>query len=148
MLSITNENSIRIEVGECLFKENDTVQSVYLLKRGHITCVTLNQDRVIPIFSVKDQGLVGEDCLFLKEPKYFYSAVALESSVVVKLAKSDIMKFIDSSSDWIKNIFTDMSEKIEHTKSIISEHRIIDDKLNGGLPFSQKEEILIKKALK
>jgi CRP-like cAMP-binding protein len=147
MLSAKFENSITLAKGELLFRKNDNVNDIYLLKKGHVACVALNQDRVIPIFSVKDQGLLGEDCIFVENSKFFYSAVALEDSIIVKIAKSDIMKFIESSSDWIKNIFVDMSEKIEHTTSIIGEHRIMNEKLNGGLLLTEKEEILIKKAL-
>ena len=57
------------------------------------------------------------------------------------------MKFINASSDWVKNILFDISDKVAKTTEIIAEHRIIDDRFNGGKLFSDEEEVMIRKSL-
>ena len=143
-----NEDTIRLNKGDVLFREGDLVKNIYVLREGCISCCKNNDGRVFPIFTAKKQGLIGEDCAFGDNKKYFYSAVALEDSYLIKMSVRDIKKYLSSSNEWIRKVLTDMSDKLEHTAEFISEHRIVSEKLNAGVSFSSEEEAFIKKALK
>jgi len=139
--------TIQVSQGDVLLREGAVVSSLYIVKSGEIACVTLNHDRVVPVYTVSEAGVIGEDGVFSDNRPSTYSAVALTNATVVEISKQDIMKFINASSDWVKNILFDISEKVAKTTEIISEHRIIDDRFNGGKSFTNEEEVMIKKSL-
>lgn len=145
-LANNKDSEVVLSKGDILFQEGEVVEFVYVLKRGLLLSVTKSGERIVPIFSVKDQGVLGEDCAF-KGDKYFYSSIAMESSVLVKIPKQDITKFLNSSSDWLNKVLLDMSEKLNSTKTIISEHRIFSDKLMSGIDFTNELEAQIRKKL-
>ena len=83
----------------------------------------------------------------LKEQVYQYFAVALEDSSATLIPHKDVNAFIKDSASWIKNILNTISDRIHNTLDVISDHKIIDDRLNSGSEFSQAEEKLILNSL-
>lgn len=136
-----------IEQGQVIIKEGDIVNKLYIVQSGEVACVTISNDRVIPIYTVQNSGVIGEDGVFSEDRPSSYSAIAMTKVSVVEIPKKDIMKFVKASSDWVKNILFDISDKVARTTDVIAEHRIIDDRFNGGKLFTDQEEILIKKSL-
>lgn len=140
-------NTITVEKGSVLFREGENIENVFLLKSGRVVCAVKSADRLIPVHCIKDSGFIGEDCVLSGRAQYTYSAVALEKVEYIEIASKDISTYLDATSDWIQNIFINISDKIEHTNRLIAEHRIINEKLTGGIVFSEEDEVLIKKSL-
>lgn len=139
--------STTYERGDVLFKAGESVRTLYLLRSGTVKLVSLHNDRVIPIYTISDRGIIGEECVFTKETICNYSAIVCEKSSLIEIPRRELIAYINSSSDWMKKIIFDMAEKATKTASLIVEHRIMDDRLNGGEPFSDEEEVLIKASL-
>ena len=132
--------------GDIIFKAGDIINKLYIIKSGEVTCIAINNDRLVPVYNVIDSaGVIGEDEFFFNKRKSNYFAIAMSDVKVMEIPKADIMKFVNSSSDWIHILFN-ISEKVAHT-DVITEHRIIDEKFNGGKLLTAKEEVLIKKSL-
>lgn len=139
---------VSLSEGDVLFKRGDKCKYTYIVTSGHIACFSFSSDnRAIPIFSVRDTGLVGEDGAFLVVPNYGYNAVALSSSSVIKIPVKEIMTYLNEAGDWISNILGDLSEKLSNTTDIIVDHKIIDDRLNGGVLFTDQEEKVLINAI-
>lgn len=134
--------------GQLIFSKGDPAKNIYILNRGRIVCFLLSKDkRVVPVHGLEDGGIFGEDGVLANQQVYQYYAVAIEDSAVTLIPKSDVNTFIKDSADWLKNILNTISERVHNTIELISEHKIIDDKLYGLGEFSQADEKLILKSL-
>lgn len=134
--------------GEVLFKKEEKCKFCFIVRTGHIACFSLSSDkRVVPIFSVKDTGLIGEDCLFSQDPIYKYNAIALEKTVLIKIPTKDVMLYLSEAGDWMKNILFDLAEKVSNTSDVVVEHKIVDERLNGGNLFTDEEQKILLKAI-
>ena len=142
------ENVEKFSKGDILFKEGALPEHFYLILSGNVTCFKKHNDRLVPVFTAGEKEIVGEDCVLADSNKYFYSAVVMEDSQLVKIEKSEVYEFLNLQKDWIKNILKNISDKINHTTEIIAEHRILDNRLVGEIEFSDDQEAKLKKDLK
>ena len=135
--------------GDIIFSKGDMAKNIYILNRGKVACFIVSKDkRIIPIHGLENSGIFGEDGVLAQEQVHRYFAVATMDSLVTMIPRKDVNSFLDGSSDWLKNILNTISERIHNTVELISEHKIIDERLNGGSEFSQEDEKLILKSLK
>lgn len=137
----------KIPAGEILFKEGDLPESFYIVVSGKVTCLKWYNDRLVPVYTPSEQEMVGEDCVLADTNQYFYSAVAMEDCEVIRIEKSEVFKFLNTQSEWIKNILKNISDKLYHTTDFIAEHKIVDNKLLGGVDFSADQEAQLRKKL-
>lgn len=148
MLGQTDYPLKQIEKGSVIFFEGNEINNLYLVKSGDVACVTLRNDRLVPVGMIQGAGILGESSIFSEDSASSYSAIAMTNVNLVEIPRSDIYKVLDSSSGWIRRILGDMSDKIINTTDVLAEHRIIDERFNGGKPFSSEEEAMIKASLK
>lgn len=143
-MNLANENdfsSFRLERGDVLFKYGDTCDHAYLLQEGHVACFLLSEDkRIIPLFTKKDVGLIGEQSLFHESgPTYTFYAVALSGSTLYKIPREEVLSFLGEAGLWIKNILSDISGRLEKTSLALQEHKIIDSRLNENEDFEVED---------
>lgn len=131
---------------QIIFKEGDKAQKLYILKSGKIICLKKSKDRLVPINSVSDKSLVGEEALILGEP-HSYSAIALEETAVIEIPAKTISAVIKVAPPWLGGLLKTLSDRINETSSVISEHRIIHHDLSGGQELTPQEENRLKKLL-
>ena len=139
--------TIQLSKGDVLFKAGDIVNKLFIVQAGEIICVCQNKDRIVPVYTNEHTGGLGEDGVFSDKRPSVYSAVALTDVRLMEIPKADIMKFMNSSSDWMKKILFNISEKVSKTTEVIADHKIIDDRFNGGKLLSGEEEVFLKKCL-
>lgn len=137
----------QIEQGTIIIKEGSEVENLVLVKSGEVACVTLANDRLVPVGFIQGAGLISEESVFSETKASSYTAVAMTNATIVEIPKGDIEKVLDSSSDWIRRLLKDMSDKINNTSDVLAEHRIIDDRFNAGKPFTSEEEAMIRNSL-
>lgn len=142
-----SENIESIAKDEVLFKEGELPDCFFIIISGKVTCLKWYNDRLVPIYTAGEQEIVGEDCVLADTSEYFYSAVVMEDCEVIRIEKSEVFKFLNTQSDWIKNILRNISEKLYHTSDLIAEHRILDKKLLSDVDFSDDQEALFRKKL-
>lgn len=141
-------NEMTLEKGTLIFSLGEKGQNVYLLNEGRVACFLMSKDkRIIPVFSCKNEGIFGEDAILSAEGNYRYFAVALEDSHVTLIPRHDVSNVLNEANDWVRNILNNISSRVHHTIDMLSEHKIIDDRLNADEAFSQADEKLILKSL-
>ena len=132
---------------DIIFKEGDLADKFYIVESGLVRCLKWHDKRLVPVLTVGEGELVGEDCILSDSNEYFYSAVALEECKLIKIKKNDVYSYLDSQSPWVKSILDNMSGKIQHTTDLIAEHKLSDDLLLKGKDFTEEEEILLRAKL-
>lgn len=142
-MSISLDENINIEKfskDSILFKEGDLPDSFFIVMSGKVITVKWFDGRLTPVYTAVEQDIIGEDCVFSDGEEYFYSAIAVENTEVIRINKADVFKYIDSQSAWVRKILKNISDKIEHTCEVIAEHRILDDKLLADSEFTDEQE--------
>ena len=147
-MSLSADKKVQLKKGDLLFKKGNISECAYILKSGTICCFLLSEDkRVIPVTMYMDHGLVGEEASFDDNASYIYHAVALEDSVLVKVPKKDILAYLEEAGAWMRKILSDISARIENTLHIMNEHKIVDQRLCGGISLSTEETKIILDAI-
>jgi CRP-like cAMP-binding protein len=141
------ENIEKFCKDDLLFREGELPEAFYLIVSGSVLCLKWYNDRLTPVYTAGPKELVGEDCVLLDKDKYFYSAIIAEDAQVIKINKSDVFVYLNSHKSWIKNILKNISSKIKHTTEVISEHRILDERLVGQYEFNEDRESELRKFL-
>jgi CRP-like cAMP-binding protein len=137
-------HSVSFEKNDVIFKEGELPDKFYIVESGLVRCLKWSDKRLVPVLTVGEGELVGEDCILSDSNQYFYSAVALEDCKLVVIEKSDVFAFLDSQSPWVKSILDNMSGKIQQTTELIAEHKLSDDSLVKNREFSEEEEVLLR----
>jgi CRP-like cAMP-binding protein len=140
-------NSESFEKNDVIFKEGDLPDKFYLVESGLVRCLKWSDKRLIPVLTVGEGELIGEDCVLSDSNKYFYSAVALENCKLIAIDKSDVFAYLNSQSPWVKSILDNMSGKIQHTTDLIAEHKLSGESLLKNRDFSEEEEVLLRSKL-
>lgn len=140
----SDSEALVFEKDSVIFKEGDEPDAFYIIESGSVRCLKWNDKRLSPVFTAKEGDIVGEDCVLSDSNRYFYSAVALSKCKLVKIEKSDVFKYLNSQSPWVRMILDNLSEKIQNTTNTISEHRIMDEALLGNIDFLEEEEVTFK----
>lgn len=147
-LSSNDFESVYLKKGDILFKKGEKSKHCYIVKQGYIACFSLSKDkRVVPLFSINDHGLIGETDLFKDNPTYSHFAVAMSDVEAIKVPNKEIKTYLRSASDWITQVFQDLGDKINNTCDMLVEHKIVDERLNGGQLFTDEEEVFLKKTV-
>lgn len=150
-MNILLENDISevtLNRGDVLFMEDDNVEFLYLLTSGRATCVKRQNERLIPLYSHEARGILGEEMILSRKAAYEYSAVVLEdNSTFSKIQKNEINDVLNESSGWISALLANLADKVIHTSELISEHQIIDERLNNNCELCDDDLALVRRSL-
>lgn len=149
-MNISLDSNVKIEKfskDQVLFKEGDLPEAFYLVVSGKVSCIKWHNERLTIVYTAVEQDIIGEDCIFADDNEYFYSAVAIEDCELIRIEKSEVFEFLNEQSDWIKNILSNISAKIQHTAEVIAEHRIEDEKLLAHSHITEEQEAKFRSLL-
>ncbi len=140
---------VNVPSGELLFKKGEDADYIYLLEYGHVAVFNISsQNRLIPMFSKTDHGIIGEDSVLQEKPIYKNNAVALKDSSLIKIPTAEIHLFLSSSANWLENIMFELSGKVTNTAEIVLGHNIIDERLNDSVSFTDEELKRLRDSIK
>ena len=83
-----------LEVGEYLFKQGDTENSLYIVLSGRLRVILQNDNGNQILGDISTGEPVGELALFTKEPR-IASVVAIRKSVVFQLTEADYLRLVN-----------------------------------------------------
>lgn len=136
-----------ISKGDLIFSKGEKSKYAFILNKGRVACFLKSKDkRIIPIQGAMQGAIFGEDAILSELGRYEYYAVALEDSSVTLIPRQDVFSVLNESSDWVKSILFNISNRVHATIEVVADHKLVDDKLFGEQPFSQQEEKLILKS--
>ncbi|WP_238710187.1 Crp/Fnr family transcriptional regulator [Oceanipulchritudo coccoides] len=107
-------DTIRLNKGETLFRENEKAQGFFIVQQGaiHVNRVTPDgREQVIAIF--RPYNCFAEICLTTFQ-SYPANAVALESSIVVLVRRTDFRALIMRTPELALRMLTSMSFHLKH----------------------------------
>lgn len=131
---------------EVIFKEGDKPAKLYILKSGKVICLKKSKERLIPVNFVTDKSLVGEESLVAGET-HSYSAIAVEETCMIEIQAKTITAVMKVAPAWLSGLLKTLSERINETSLIISEHRLSHPDISGGQELTPQEENRLKKIL-
>lgn len=143
----SHANSINLKKGDVLFHEGERAEAFYIVIKGKIACAKHSEERFVLVAISEEKDIVGGECVFSPSELYAFGAIALEDSEIVKVSGEETRSILAAKSSWIADILGNISEKVENTYKLISEHRIEDARLSGGETLGDEDIALIKKGL-
>lgn len=132
-----------LDKGEIFIQEGKNLSNIYILTSGRVLNFSVNKGRVIPLYMSIESGVIGEDCVLGNQKVCSYNSIAMENSRVLVIPKKNVTKVLNDSSDWIRKVILNISERAANTSNLIIEHQIKSDALHGDRPFENQDEKFI-----
>lgn len=127
-----------------LFTDEMESNFYYIVKRGSVLLFKIDKERVIPVYLAKAGDFLGEDCSIQDVP-YYYNAITLEETELVKVSKDVHNQALKEAPDWLHNLLLTLAERVDLMKDAIKDHRILDERLTNGVELTNELEFHIKK---
>ena len=131
---------------EVLFKEGDSANSLYIVKRGIVLCLKRSKDRLIPVFRAEAGDVVGENAIIGNGP-YGYSAVTISSAELIEISSKNFTDILAKSPEWLAGLTATMVQRFENTANLVAENRVFNESILSEEEFSSSTENQFKKML-
>lgn len=109
---------------EVIFKEGDSAEKLYLIKRGEVLCLKSSKDRLIPVFRATENDIIGESAM-IEDLIYTYSAISLSNVELVEIPAKNFYQVMDAAPSWLADLTTTMIGRFQSTATLIAENRVI-----------------------
>ncbi len=129
-----------------IFKEGETATKLYMVKSGEVICLKQSKDRLVPIFTAKENDIIGENAM-VSGSNYSYSAVTNSMVELIEIPASHFSTVFREAPEWLVELTTTMLNRFQHTANLIAENRIIHPSLVQEDKFTSEFEIECKKML-
>lgn len=147
MINMSQENTnLILKKDEIIYHEGDSVNFLYIVKKGKVLLFKELKGRIVPLNVSMEKEFIGEESIISKFT-YLTSAIALEDSELIRINKSDISHVLGVCPQWVVNLVSLLSNRLNHAEDIIKEHQIIDPALFGDHDFTIEAEVKIKEAI-
>lgn len=140
------ENSVDLGLHQVVFKEGDSAQKLYLIKRGTVLCLKASKDRLIPVFKAEAGDLIGENAM-TPNGVYGYSTITLTTAELIHVPATNFSEIFKESPDWLVDLTTTMIGRYEKTAALIAENRVIHDSILSENDFPSSLEVEFKRLL-
>lgn len=119
----------KLASGELLFKEGDTPDAMYVVKRGRLIVFKQKGSSEVELAQISTGQMVGEMAFFDQKPRSASARADLDTEVIVLPFKSLQAQF-DEFPEWIKAIVKTINEHLREANKRIKALEQVDDK--GG----------------
>ncbi|MBT7608589.1 MAG: cyclic nucleotide-binding domain-containing protein [Bacteriovoracaceae bacterium] len=141
------DDAIKLKKDQVLFVEGESSAYLYIVVRGKIRIVKELESKFIPISVVGEKSFIGELSMFSDDVRSA-SAIAMETTSVLMIKKSDIRKVLKSCPDWVSEIMQTLSGRLRGGLDILREHNIVDGASDSENNLSPQESKSITASLK
>ncbi len=121
----------KLNNGDILFREGDSPDSMYVVKRGRLIVFKQKGNSEIELATVNVGQMVGEMAFFDRKPRSASARADLDTEVIELPFKSLQAQF-DTFPEWIKAIVKTINEHLRDANKRIKSLEQVDDK--GGSP--------------
>ena len=122
------DDNVVFKKDSVIFCEGEPSHYLYIIKRGEIAIVKYNDvnKNLMLLTVLEDQDFLGEVSV-LDDGVRSASAIALSSTEVIVIKKSDIKKVLRDCPVWLQEVVRTLSYRVRDSISTLSEHSITDD---------------------
>jgi CRP/FNR family transcriptional regulator, cyclic AMP receptor protein len=132
------DDAVTLKQGQVLFVEGESSAYLYIIVSGKISIFKETESNLIPISVIEGKSFIGEMSMFSDDPRSA-SAVAMESTKVIMIKKSEIRKVIKTCPIWVSQIMQTLSSRLRGGLDILREHNIVDGGSDSENNFSQEQ---------
>jgi CRP-like cAMP-binding protein len=129
-----------------IFKEGENASKLYMIKSGEVICLKQSKDRLVPIFTARENDIIGENAM-VAGSLYSYSAITNSFVELIEIPASHFTTVFREAPEWLVELTTTMIGRFQHTASLIAENRIIHSSLVEEDKFTSAFEVECKKLL-
>lgn len=126
MKSEIRKRELRLNVGDFLYREGESPQSMFLLKSGVISIYAQKRGRAIELVRMQAGQLIGELAFFNREPRNA-SAKALTPSEILEIPFNDIQQEFEKFPSWVKIMLNTMSGQVVKFSRELKQFRLADE---------------------
>ncbi|NRA66322.1 MAG: Crp/Fnr family transcriptional regulator [Pseudobacteriovorax sp.] len=112
-IDLAGNNKI-LKPGTVLFKEGDSSNGMYVIRKGEVLIYLDKDGHEIPLVTVSEGAMVGEMALFDKKPRSA-SARAVGSVEVTVISNNDFSKILKQIPKWFVSLMTTLSSRLRAT---------------------------------
>ena len=132
------DEAVKLKANQVLFVEGESSAYLYIVLSGKIRVLKETDTKLISISVIGRKSFIGELSMFSDAPRSA-SAVAIESTEVIMIKKSDILKVIKQCPPWISEIMKTLSGRLRGGLDILREHNIVDSSDEGDNILSNEQ---------
>lgn len=129
-----------------VFKEGSKANKLYVVRTGEVLCLKSSMDRLIPVYLAKEGDIIGESAI-LENLVHTYSAICMGPVELVEVNSFSFKQVMSKAPDWILDLMTTMIVRFQDIGELISENRIINNKIIPEDYYTPKLENEFKKLL-
>ena len=148
MNGYSNSPTKKYKRGDVIFKEGESAEGFYIIKKGKVSVIKRRKKRITPIYTAVEKEMLGEDCIFSNTFNYNYTAIALKPTEAIFIEKKLVESFLGDGRDWMKNLLELFANRLNHTSEVLAESHVRHDDLFANEEFSNSDEAFFKNILK
>lgn len=124
-VAITEANTMQVDIitlqeGEHLFRDDDTADSIYIIKKGQLEVYKDHDGEKFILGKIKDGEVVGE-MAFLEGNRRSASVRALEECEILNIHLSNLKEYLGSQPFWLEMILHALVDRLyQANKKILS----------------------------
>jgi CRP-like cAMP-binding protein len=129
-----------------VFKEGSKANKLFIVRTGEVLCLKFSNDRLIPIFLAKEGDIIGESAI-MENLVHTYSAICMGPVELIEVSSFSFKQVMNKAPDWIHDLMTTMIIRFQEIGNLISENRIVHNKIISEDYYNPKLENEFKKLL-
>ncbi|MCK5071836.1 MAG: cyclic nucleotide-binding domain-containing protein [Bacteriovoracaceae bacterium] len=137
--SSTDNDVFVIQDGEVLYLQGNKAEYFYIINRGKIGLFDKSKDRLFSKNSVGAGEFLCSNNLFSKK-HLEYTAIAVESTEIVRIKMSDMKAVINKCPEWVSDIMQTIWGRLEASLNVLDEHQIMDDRIKKKIKMTKEVE--------
>ena len=112
------------KLGEFLFREGELCSTISIVVSGQVKISSMTYSGNEVIFNVLEKGeIFGNNLIFSDNPHYKGDVVAIKESVIVSISKDNLVKILQSNTEFLLaylNIQSNFGKKLNSTIKMLS----------------------------
>ncbi len=109
---------IQLKKGEFLFREGDSSNAMYLIKRGTLSIRKGKEAKTVEVSKVFEREILGEMSFFDRQPRSA-SAKAISDVIAVEITFDSLDKIYNEIPSYMKTIMAAMAERLRKANEMI-----------------------------
>lgn len=134
------EEPVTFKKGQVLFAQGEKSSYLYIVQKGEVGIFLEDRDKLTLLNTVGEKDFIGELSMF-SDDKRNATAIALETSSLVVIQKSDVRKILKMCPEWVSNIMLTITDRLRNTVDVLREHRVIDEMQSASQRTLNADEI-------
>lgn len=140
------QNKTTIERRKLIFKEGEPAEKLYMVKSGEVLCLKRSQDRLVPIFTARENDIIGENAM-MPDQLNSYSAISNSQVELIEIPASNFSTVFNEAPEWLVELTSTMISRFQNTASLVAENRLVHPAIIDEAKFTDAVEVELKKII-